>query len=329
MVDNAEKTDTAVPTVPVPNLDDSGLFTPVIQRDYTSQETPATADRPRTQETPGAGPTAANGPATNADAPKEVRKSGFRMAVKTSDEFKKLSAAPTEGDQGADAQTADKPIGGAVTDDVPGMQYAKPIDTTDQNGMAGQMGEAAGTVTSEWLWSLLENAYPDLLAWITEIDPKFVERAKLETELEGRILTEIYNNNRKAKSRFAISDFHKKSILPPLKAILQKQGWEKAIPDPALLLIGLGILAFDSYLKVVDVKRDNRLLEKRVRGEIQKVLDVRNQTLTEMEELRQTQAVLMAQISQMQAAQAQSAQTQAAPVATPHVNGQKLNGHRK
>ena len=328
MTDNIEKTDTPLRDTPLPDLNDSGLFAPVIKRDYTSQETP------RGPETPKDGPTATNGPATGTDAPKEVKKNGFRMAVKTSDEYKKLSATPTEGDQGADAETADGTgIGGAVTDDVPGMQYSKPINTNDQNGVAGQIGEAAGTETSEWIWGLLENFYPDLLAWMTEIDPKFVERAKLETDLEGRILAEIYNANRKSKSRFAISDFHRKNILPPLKAMLQKQGWEKAIPDSALLVIGLGILSFDSFLKITEVKRDNRLLEKRVRGEVQKVLDVRNQTLTEMEQLRQTQAALMAQLAQMQATQVQAVQAQAAqplPSPTPtHANGHKLNGHRK
>lgn len=274
------------PTAPVQTDEDlfkgSGLFVPVKERPYSN------------------GPTA---PATEpAASPKKA--TGFKPVVKTGPEFQEFKSQESQDatDQSATGGTSAAQGTSQEQPAVPEMKFDTPVDMTNPAGAGPQIGQVAGTETSKFLFNLLENAYPDILAYLCEIDPAFVEKAKLDTELEGAILTRIYEANKGIKKDFKISDYHKANILPPLKSILQKQGWEQVIPDPVMLVIGLGLLAFDSYLKVRQAKRENKVLEKNIRMEVNKAIQARAGERSALEILLQKQQEMQATIDELQRA---------------------------
>jgi hypothetical protein len=192
---------------------------------------------------------------------------------------------------------------------IPLMQYQEAsIDVgEDAQPLGRQIGEAAGNTTSEWAFGMLENFYPEVVAFFTNIPTSWIEKAKLPNELEVELVSKVLVANTKNKNRVKISDFHKKNILPPLQRILSKKGWENVMPDELQLVIGLVVLAADSFFKIQEIKKENRLLEKQLKHKVQQYIDIRTEERKEIDSLKgevSTMRDLIAQFTKVQQAAA-------------------------
>jgi hypothetical protein len=280
------------------NLSDSGFLEPVIEREY--------AEKPQTQVPE----------APKTEAPIEVEKPKIlfapKLTLKTDDTYKKVMGDETLTD-GKAHPTSDNAQLGTSTDSIPTMQFQEATFNLadDALGLDRQMGEQAGNTTSEWAFGMLENFYPEVVAFFTKIPTDWIEKVKLPNALEAEMLGKILAANTRNKNKVKISDFHKKNILPPLKRILEKKGWENVMPDELLLVIGLVVLAADSFFKIAEIKKENKLLEKQIRQKVQEYIDIRTEERKEIDSLKGQLVDMQGFIKQFQAMQQQAQQTAA------------------
>jgi hypothetical protein len=263
------------------NLSDSGFFEPVIEREY--------AEKPQTGANANGGRSTSNLSADlvpetpKAEPVVEIEKPKIlfapKLTLKTDDTYKKV--------MGDETPTANLEVDTA-TDNIPAMQFQEATFNLadDAPGLGRQMGEQAGNTTSEWAFGMLENFYPEVVAFFTKMPTDWIEKAKLPNALEADTLGKILAANARNKNKVKISDFHKKNILPPLQRILAKKGWENVMPDELLLVIGLVVLAADSFFKIQEIKKENKVLEKQIKQKIQEYIDIRTEERKEIDSLK-------------------------------------------
>jgi hypothetical protein len=157
-----------------------------------------------------------------------------------------------------------------------------------------------GMTTSEWAFGILENFYPEVVYFFSKIDTTFAEKAGLPADLEITLVQKIMAQNAKIKGRVQISEFHKKNILPPLKRILAQKGWENVIPDEVMLIAGMVMLAGDSFFKINAIRKENRLLTKEVKADIDKYLGKVSEHQKEVVDLKSQLAQMQQMFQTMQ-----------------------------
>ncbi len=251
------------------NLTDSGFLEEVVHREY--------AEKPQ-------GPVLETKEPVPPPAPTiKPRILGQGIMVKTDDVFQKINNPEAE----------------PVVPPIPSMEYLPPLPDAPTPGIGETIGSEVGQTTSEWAFGVLENFYPDIVQFFTKVDSTFVEKAKLPVDLEAELIRKIIRQNDKIKDRVRISDFHKKNILPPLKNILAKKGWESVIPDEVMLIAGLAMLAADTFLKVNEIRKENRLLQNEIKQSIQKYIDIRTEQEKKIEDLSSQLAEMRAMMQQI------------------------------
>jgi hypothetical protein len=280
------------------NLADSGFFEPVIEREYAEKPKIQIQEAPKV-EVP-----------TEAEKPKILF--APKLTLKTDDTYKKVMGDETLSDS-KEHPLSDNAQLDTSTDSIPTMQFQEATFNLadDAPALDRQMGEQAGNTTSEWAFGMLENFYPEVVAFFTKIPTDWIEKAKLPNNLEADTLQKILAANARNKNKVKISDFHKKNILPPLKRILEKKGWENVMPDELLLVIGLVVLAADSFFKIVEIKKENKVLEKQIKQKIQEYIDIRTEERKEIDLLKGQLIDMQGFIKQFQAMQQQSQSTAA------------------
>ncbi len=288
------------------NLADSGFLEPVIEREYAEKPQIQFSGRGETPQVEQNAPASAEkgSDVSSADPAAQRPKIIFapKITLQIDDTYKKVVGEEKVIENISDSQQTSETH-------IPLMQYQQAtFDTGEDAPLLGrQMGEAAGHTTSEWAFGMLENFYPEVVAFFTNIPTSWIEKAKLPNELEVELVTKVLAVNSKNKNRVKISDFHKKNILPPLQRILAKKGWENVMTDELQLIFGLVVLAADSFFKIQEIKKENRLLEKQLKQKVQQYIDVRTEERKEIDSLKgeiSTMRELMAQFAKAQPATA-------------------------
>lgn len=300
--DNAQATVATTPEIQEPekktdiNLSDSGFFEPVIERAY--------AEQPQTQVVE---PVKVEQPVKEPQRPKIVF--APKLTLTTDDTYKKVMGDGAYTDVSRSSDATENPQPANPTDSIPSMQFQEAsFDLSDNADSLGrQIGQEAGNTTSEWAFGMLENFYPEAVAFFTKLPTDWIEKAKLPNSLEAEMLQKILAANNRNKNKVKISDFHKKNILPPLKRILEKKGWENVMPDELLLIIGLVVLAADSFFKIQEIKKENRVLEKQIKQKVQEYIDIRTEERKEIDSLKGELGEMRTFFANLKNAQAQQA----------------------
>ncbi len=177
------------------NLSDSGFFEPVIEREYA--EKPQTGANARLSADP-VPETPKTEPVIEIERPKILF--APKLTLKTDDTYKKVMG---------DETPTDNLESGTATDNIPAMQFQEATFNLadDAPGLDRQMGEQVGNTTSEWAFGMLENFYPEVVAFFTKMPTDWIEKAKLPNALEADTLGKILAANARNKNKVKIPDF--------------------------------------------------------------------------------------------------------------------------
>jgi hypothetical protein len=231
------------------NQKGSGFLDPVIKRDYAESAEVIGIDTSAPESEP---------------VQEAVEKKSFfgskPIVVQTDETYKKL-------------QEPSVPV--QVTDDVPSMSFEKPLINTsdDAPSASDQLLGHAGRTTSDFLWDNFENGIPELSYLFVRITDEKIKETAAPDQLKDNLLEKIAQVNKEARKQLEISEWHKKNIKPALRDFCIEKGIEQSIPAWAQLLFALSMFALVYGMMVMELKKSNKQLEKKMVDSLQAETD--------------------------------------------------------